>query len=83
MVFVNKSKGYLLGPYYIILWEGYPEKEYNLKTSLEVLHFYKFISIYYHNYLEKLSTTSPLINSTLIIAKLTIKPIIRSEALTT
>lgn len=55
--------------YYMILWKNYPKEENTWKSTLAMLHFYKIINTFYHDYPEKAIITFMPINSVLPIAK--------------
>lgn len=73
-VYAKKSdRGYLPGFYYLILWKSYSEKDNTWEPTLAVLYIYKLISIFYRDYLEKLTTTFSPIHSISSIAKSTVR----------
>ncbi len=73
--------GHLPGLYYLVSWKGYPKKENIWEPALAVLHLHKLISTFYWDYPEKLTATSPPIDSAPPIVRLIVKP--RAKALST
>ena len=75
-VYANESKpGHLLGLYYLVAWKGYPKEENTWKLLSPVQYLKKLISSFHKDYPKKPTTTSPPIDSTLAIARPTVKPI--------
>ncbi len=60
--------------YYLISWKGYPKEENTWEPVLAMLHFCKLISTFYHDYPEKLTATSPPIDSVPLMARPTVRP---------
>ncbi len=75
----SDSSHYLPGFYYLVSYKGYTKEENTWKSILAVLHLRKLISTFYHDHLEKLIITSPLIDSASPMARPIVKP--RAEAL--
>ncbi len=55
--------------YYLILWKSYLKEKNIWELLLAVIHFRKLISIFYIEYLEKLTAISLSLESALLIAK--------------
>ena len=81
MVYTSKLDSYLPGLYYLILWKGYSQKENTWKSAVAILHLYKLINIFHHDYPEKSIAIFLLIDSTLPIARPIVKP--KAETLNT
>ena len=78
-VYVNKSKsGHLPGLYYLVASKGYSKEENTWEPLLAVHHLKKLISSFHKDHSEKATATSPLINSALPMAKLTVKPMVKA-----
>ncbi len=60
------------GFYYFVLWKGYPKEKNIWEPLLAVIHLWKLMSIFYKEYPEKPIVTSPLLDSTLPMARSTI-----------
>ncbi len=60
------------GLYYLVLWKDYPEEENTWKPSLAVINLRKLISTFHKEYPEKLTATSPPLDSTPPMARPTI-----------
>ncbi len=75
------SGHHLLGLYFMVLWKGYLEEENTWKPTLVVLDLCKLMSTFHHDHLEKLIAISPPIDSSLPMARPTVKP--WAEALST
>ena len=74
-VYANESEsGYLPGLYYLVAWNDYSEKENTWEPSSIVQHLKKLISSFHKDDSEKLTATSPPINSAPLMARPTIKP---------
>lgn len=58
------------------MWKDYTKEENTLESTLAVLHFYKLISIFYGDYLERSIAISPPIDS----APTMVKPIVKLRA---
>ena len=74
IVYVNKVEGYLLGLYYLLAWKKYSGKRNTEEPSSVVQYLKKMINSFYKKHPEKPIATSLLINSTLPIARPTVKP---------
>ncbi len=66
---------------YLVSWKGYLEEENTWELASAVLYLRKLISTFYRDHPEKLTTTSPPIDSAPPMAMPTIKP--RAEASST
>ena len=58
------------GFYYLILWKDYLEEKNTWEPALVVIHLQKLISIFYKEYLEKLTVTSLPLDFVSSIARL-------------
>ena len=75
VVYASKlESGQLLGLYYLVAWKGYFEKENTWEPLSAVQHLKKLISCFYKKHLEKPTATFPPINSTLPMARPTVRP---------
>ncbi len=74
VVYARDLESHLLGFYYLVLWKGYLEKENTWEPAPAVLHLRKLINTFYHNYLEKPTATSPLIDSVPLTTRPKIRP---------
>ena len=73
-VYAKKSKaGYLPERYYLISWKNYSEEKNTKEPALALQYLQKLLSKFHHKNLNKLIATFPPINTTLPMAKLTIK----------
>ena len=61
--------------YYLVAWKRYPKEENIWEPLSAVQHLKKLINFFHKDQQEKPTTTSPPIDSTLPIARLTIRPI--------
>ena len=59
--------------YYLVAWKRYPKKENTWEPLSAVQHLKNLINSFYKDYSEKLTATSPPINSTLPMARSTIR----------
>ena len=73
-IYVKESEDYLLGLYYLIAWKSYLKKENTWELFLAVQHLSKLIRLFHKDHPEKLTATSPIINSASPMARPTIKP---------
>lgn len=69
IVYIKETNRHLLKLYYFIVQKNYPKKENIWKLSLAVMYFWKMVSTFHKNYLEKLIKTSIPLNSTSSIVK--------------
>lgn len=60
-------------------WERYLEKENILKQALAIQYFGKLIGLFYKNHSDKPTASFEIINTTLLMAKSTIKPAAKTE----
>lgn len=72
-VYAEVAKGQLLGLYYLIFCKGYSEDESISEPAQAVLHLWKMINIFHNNHPGKPITTSPPLDSVLLMAKLKVK----------
>lgn len=76
VVYTKESKScYLPGLYYLVFWKSYLKEENTWKPALVIQNFRKLSSLFHKNYLDKLIVTFPTIDITLLMARLTVKPI--------
>ncbi len=73
-VYARESEGHLSGFYYLVLWKSYTEEENTWEPASAVLHLHKLISTFHRNHPEKLTATSPPIDSAPLMARPTVKP---------
>ena len=73
--------GYLPRLYYLIAWKVYLKEEKTWEPVSVIQHFRKRISLFYKNYSEKPTATSPPVDSTLPMARLTVKPTAKSTTM--
>ena len=71
---MESESSHLPGLYYLVAWKDYPKEKNTWEPVLIVQHLKKLISLFHKNHPQKLTATSPLINSVLPIAR----PIIKS-----
>ncbi len=67
---INNSQ--MPGLYYLVLWNGYLEKENTWEPSLAVIHLRKLISTFHKEHPEKPTVKSPPLDSAPPMARLTI-----------
>ena len=80
-VYAKESElGRLPGLYYRVSWKRYQEEENTWELALAVQHLKKFISSFYKNHPDKLTTTFPAIDTALPMAKPTVKQIVKPTA---
>lgn len=72
-VHTKEVDGYLLGLYYLVIWNDYLEKENTWELFSTVMHSRKIVSIFYKHYPENPTATSALIDSIPTM----VKPIIK------
>ena len=74
-VYARESEsGHLPGLYYLVSWKGYPEEENTWEPASAVKHLRKLISLFHRDHPDKLTATSPAINTAPPMARPTIKP---------
>lgn len=80
IIFVKEIEYHLLGPYYLISWNGYQEKKciWGFVSAIKCLQ--KLIITFHTTYFEIQITTSFPIDLALLIARTTIKPTIKNKA---
>lgn len=75
-IYVKESKsGYLIRFYYLVSWKKYLEEVNIWEPALAVQHLKKLINLFHKNHSDKLTATSPTIDTTPPIARLSVKPI--------
>ena len=72
VVYGQQANNLMLDFYYLILWKGYPGKKNTWKPALVVMHLEKLISIFYKEHPKKPIAISPLLDSTLLMARLSV-----------
>ena len=73
-VYIKKSElVHLLGLYILVFWKSYLKDKNIREFILAVLHFKKFINLFYKNYCNKPIAISKAINNVLSITKPTVK----------
>ncbi len=82
-VYLRELKDHLSSLYYLILWKGYLKEENTWEPTLAVLYLHKLISTFYYDHFDKPIAISPLIDSAPLMARLTMRFIVRLEALST
>ena len=73
------ESGHLPGLYYLVLWKGYPEEKNIWEPASAVQHLRKLISLFYKDHLDNPIATFPAIDTVLPMARLTIRPIVKSS----
>ena len=74
-VYAKESKaGHLPGLYYLVLWKSYPKEENTWESALAVEYLWKLLSNFHQKNPNKLTATSPPVNSAPPMAKPTVKP---------
>lgn len=68
------EKSQLLGFYYLVSWKNYPEEENSWESVSAIQHLWKLITTFYKEHSKKPTTTSPPINTALLLAKSIAKP---------
>ena len=79
-VYAKEAEGHLSGLYYLVSWKGYPEEESTWEPSSIVIHLWKIISTFNKNHPEKLTATSPPLDSAPPMAKPSVKPPVKPSA---
>ena len=74
-VYARESEsGHLPYLYYLVSWKRYPEEENTWKPTSVVQHLRKLISSFHKDHPDKLTATSPAIDTIPPMAKLIVKP---------
>ena len=77
-VYARKSESaYLPGFYYLVSWKRYLEEENTWEPASAAQHLRKLISLFYKDYLDKPTATSPTINTTPPMARPIVRPTIK------
>ena len=72
-VYASKSEsGQLPGLYYLLAWKRYPDEENTWEPSYAIQHLNMLVNSFHKNHPEKLTATSPPINSAPPMAKPTV-----------
>ena len=79
-VYTKEAEAYLPGLHYLVSWENYIEEESTWELSSVVMHLWKMISTFYKDHLEKPTVTSPPLDSTPPMAKLSVKLPVKPSA---
>ncbi len=80
-VYARESEGHLPGLYYLVSWKAYPKEENTWEHALAMLYLCKLNSTFHRDHPERLTATSPPIDSAPPMARPTVKP--RAEASST
>ena len=75
---MESESGHLLGLYYLVAWNSYPEEENTWEPVLAVQHLRKLISLFHKDHSEKPIATSPPVDSALPMVNPTVKPTAKS-----
>lgn len=75
VIYAKESKGHLLGLYYLILWKNYLKKKNTWEPILSVQHLQKLISIFHKDDPNKSIAIASLVDITLSMDRLMIKPL--------
>ena len=79
-VYARESEsGYLSSFYYLVSWKGYPEEENTWKPASAVQYLRKLISSFHKDHSDKLTATSPAIDTAPPMARLTIRLTVKSS----
>ena len=73
VVYARELEGHLPGFYYLVSWKGYPEEKNAWEPVSAIQYLWRPATIFYHNYPDKLTAISLLINSTQPMARLIVK----------
>ena len=73
-IYGNKADGHLLSLYYLVMWKRHPEEKNTWEPSSAVQHLKNLINSFHKEHPKKLTATFPPINSTLLVARPTVKP---------
>lgn len=73
VVYTKEVDRHLLRLYNLVAWKSYSEKKNIWELFLVVMHLQKMVSLFYKDYLEKLTVTLVFLDSALSIAKPTVK----------
>ena len=77
-IYAKEAEKHLPGLYYLVFWKGYPEEKGIWGPFSTVIHLRKMISAFHKDHPEKPTATSSLLNSTSPMAKLSVKPPVKS-----
>ncbi len=69
----ESDSGHLLGLYYLVSWEGYPEEKNNWEPALAIQRLRRHVSTSHKEHPEKLTATSPPVDSAPPMVKPTLK----------
>ena len=79
-VYARESESsHLPGLYYLVSWKRYPEEENTREPASAVQHLRKLISSFYKDYPDKPTTTLLAIETTLPMARSTIRLTVKSS----
>ena len=74
-VYARKSKsGHLSGLYSLVSWKEYPEKENTWEPASVVQHLRKLINLFHKDHPDKLTATSPAIDTAPLMARPRVTP---------
>ena len=79
-IYVKEAERHLPDLYYLVSWKGYPEEKSTWEPSSAVIHLRKMISAFHKDHPEKLTATSPLLDSATPMAKPSVKPPVKPSA---
>ncbi len=66
--------GHSSGLYYLVSWKSYPKEENTWELASVIQHLRRLVSTYHKEHPEEPTTTSPQVDSALLMARPTIKP---------
>ncbi len=70
----ESDSGQISSLYYLVSWKRYPKEENTWEPASAVLHLCKLINTFHYDHLEKLTATSPPIDSAPPMARPIVKP---------
>ena len=73
-VYAKKAEEHLLNFYYFVSWKGYLEEKSTWESFFAIIHFWKMISLFHKDHLEKPMAISPLFNFAPPMTKPLVKP---------
>ena len=79
-VYAKEAKRHLPDLYYLVFWKGYPKEESIWEPSSAVMYLRKIISTFHKDHPEKPMATSPPLDSSPPIAKLSVKLPVKPSA---